>query len=131
MLGSLAEADDAVQEAWLRLARPEADENGDLGGWLTTVVGRVCLDMLRSRTHRAETPLQARLPDPVVSEPATDPEQQALIADSVWLALRVVLESLTPPERMDFVLHDMFGLPFEEIAPRARAARQTGPWLCR
>lgn len=117
MLGSLAEADDAVQDAWLRLARAEAGEITNLGGWLTTVVGRVCLDMLRSRTQRGETPLQARLPDPVVSEPATDPEQQALIADSVGLALLVVLESLTPPERLAFVLHDMFGMPFEEIGP--------------
>jgi RNA polymerase sigma factor (sigma-70 family) len=116
MLGSLTEADDAVQEAWLRLARSEADEIGNLGGWLTTVVGRVCLDMLRSRTQRAETSLQARLPDPIVREPATDPEQQALIADSVGLALLVVLESLTPPERLAFVLHDMFAMPFEEIA---------------
>ncbi|RSN50635.1 MULTISPECIES: RNA polymerase sigma factor SigJ [Actinomadura] len=117
MLGSLTEADDAVQEAWLRLARSETGQIGNLGGWLTTVVGRICLDMLRSRTHRGETPLEARLPDPIVSEPAADPEQQALIADSVGLALLVVLESLTPPERLAFVLHDMFGLPFEEIAP--------------
>uniref|UniRef100_UPI003F498209 sigma-70 family RNA polymerase sigma factor n=1 Tax=Actinomadura sp. CA-154981 TaxID=3240037 RepID=UPI003F498209 len=117
MLGSLAEADDAVQKAWLRLAHSEDDEIGNLGGWLTTVVGRVCLDMLRSRTHRAETPLQARLPDTVVSEPAANPEQQALIADSVVLALLGVMEGLPPPERLAFVLHDMFGLPFEEIAP--------------
>ncbi|MFC9977835.1 RNA polymerase sigma factor SigJ [Spirillospora sp. NPDC127200] len=117
MLGSLAEADDAVQEAWLRLARSEADEIGNLGGWLTTVVGRVCLDMLRSRTQRGETPLEARLPDPVVTEQSADPEHQALIADSVGLALLVVLESLNPAERLAFVLHDMFGLSFEEIAP--------------
>ncbi|MEU5881210.1 RNA polymerase sigma factor SigJ [Spirillospora sp. NPDC047279] len=117
MLGSLAEADDAVQEAWLRLARSEAGQIGNLGGWLTTVVGRVCLDMLRSRTQRGETSLHARLPDPIVSEPATNPEHQALIADSVGLALLVVLESLTPPERLAFVLHDMFGMPFEEIGP--------------
>ncbi|MFC4908313.1 RNA polymerase sigma factor SigJ [Actinomadura gamaensis] len=117
MLGSLTEADDAVQEAWLRLARAGTGEIGNLGGWLTTVVGRVCLDMLRSRTQRGETPLEARLPDPVVTEPATDPERQALIADSVGLALLVVLEALTPPERLAFVLHDMFGLPFEDIAP--------------
>ncbi|UNZ21448.1 RNA polymerase sigma factor SigJ [Streptomyces sp. 891-h] len=117
MLGSLAEADDAVQEAWLRLARTGTDDIGNLGGWLTTVVGRVCLDMLRSRTQRREDPLEAHLPDPVVSEQVTDPEQQALIADSVGLALLVVLESLNPPERLAFVLHDMFGLPFEEIAP--------------
>jgi RNA polymerase sigma-70 factor (ECF subfamily) len=117
MLGSLAEADDAVQESWLRLARSETGEIGNLGGWLTTVVGRVCLDMLRSRAQRGETPLEARLPDPIVREPATDPEHEVLMADSVGLALLVVLESLNPPERLAFVLHDMFGLPFEEIAP--------------
>jgi RNA polymerase sigma-70 factor (ECF subfamily) len=117
MLGSLAEADDAVQEAWLRLARSDTDGIGNLGGWLTTVVGRVCLDMLRSRAQRGEAPLEARLPDPIVSEPATDPEHVALTADSVGLALLVVLESLNPAERLAFVLHDMFGLPFEEIAP--------------
>ncbi|MFI6522257.1 RNA polymerase sigma factor SigJ [Spirillospora sp. NPDC050679] len=117
MLGSLTEADDAVQEAWLRLARSEAGEIGNLGGWLTTVVGRVCLDMLRSRTQRGETPLEARLPDPVVTEQSADPEHQALIADSVGLALLVVLESLNPAERLAFVLHDMFGLSFDEIAP--------------
>ncbi|MFA1540450.1 RNA polymerase sigma factor SigJ [Actinomadura monticuli] len=117
MLGSLAEADDAVQEAWLRLARSDAERIGNLGGWLTTVVGRVCLDMLRSRTQRRETSLEARMPDPIVSGASADPEQEALIADSVGLALLVVLESLTPPERLAFVLHDMFGMPFEEIAP--------------
>jgi RNA polymerase sigma factor (sigma-70 family) len=116
MLGSLAEADDAVQEAWLRLARSEAGEIGNLGGWLTTVVGRVCLDMLRSRAQRRETSLESRLPDPIVTEQGTDPEHEVLIADSVGLALLVVLESLTPPERLAFVLHDMFGMPFEEIA---------------
>ncbi|AXB41420.1 RNA polymerase sigma factor SigJ [Amycolatopsis albispora] len=118
MLGSLTEADDAVQESWLRLVRSEADDIDNLGGWLTTVVGRVCLDMLRSRRLRREDPLEARLPDPVVSqEDATDPEAQALIADSVGLALLVVLESLNPAERLAFVLHDMFGMPFDEIAP--------------
>ncbi|GAA3466375.1 RNA polymerase sigma factor SigJ [Nonomuraea roseola] len=118
MLGSLAEAEDAVQEAWLRLARSDAGDIDNLGGWLTTVVGRVCLDMLRARKGRREEPLEARLPDPVVSrEDAADPEQQALLADSVGLALLVVLESLTPAERLAFVLHDMFGLPFEQIAP--------------
>jgi RNA polymerase sigma-70 factor (ECF subfamily) len=117
MLGSPTEADDAVQEAWLRLARSEADDIDNLGGWLTTVVGRVCLDMLRSRRLRREIPLETRLPDPVVSEDITDPEQQALIADSVGLALLVVLESLNPAERLAFVLHDMFGVPFEQIAP--------------
>ncbi|SEF16093.1 sigma-70 family RNA polymerase sigma factor [Jiangella alba] len=115
MLGSLAEADDAVQEAWLRLVRSEFDSIGNLGGWLTTAVGRVCLDMLRSRAKRGELPLEPRLPDPIVSEPATDPEHQAVIADSVGLALLVVLDSLSPPERLAFVLHDMFGVPFDEI----------------
>lgn len=118
MLGSLAEAEDAVQEAWLRLARTDAGGIGNLAGWLTTVVGRVCLDMLRARKARREESLEARLPDPVVSrEDAVDPEQEALLADSVGLALQVVLESLTPAERLAFVLHDMFGLPFEQIAP--------------
>ena len=118
MLGSLTEAEDAVQEAWVRLARSDAGAIDNLGGWLTTVVGRVCLDMLRARKGRSEEPLEDRLPDPVVSrEDATDPEQQALLADSVGLALLVVLESLTPAERLAFVLHDMFGLPFEQIAP--------------
>jgi RNA polymerase sigma-70 factor (ECF subfamily) len=116
MLGSLAEADDAVQEAWLRLERSESDDIDNLGGWLTTVVGRVCLDMLRSRRLRYET-LETHLPDPIVSEQGTDPEHHALIADSVGLALLVVLESLNPAERLAFVLHDMFGMPFEEIAP--------------
>ncbi|MBB6348154.1 RNA polymerase sigma factor SigJ [Nonomuraea muscovyensis] len=118
MLGSLAEADDAVQEAWLRLSRTDTSDVTNLGGWLTTVVGRVCLDMLRSRTSRREGSFEEHLPDPVVS-PAdgADPEQQALIADSVGLALLVVLESLAPAERLAFVLHDMFGVPFEEIAP--------------
>ncbi|MFI0411088.1 sigma-70 family RNA polymerase sigma factor [Actinomadura sp. 3N508] len=118
MLGSLSEADDAIQEAWLRLARSDDREIDNLGGWLTTVVGRVCLDILRARKRRGEESLEARLPDPVVGrEDASDPEQQALLADSVGLALLVVLESLSPAERLAFVLHDMFGLPFEEIAP--------------
>ncbi|ADD42978.1 RNA polymerase sigma factor SigJ [Stackebrandtia nassauensis] len=117
MLGSLSEAEDAVQEAWLRLARSDDGAIDNLGGWLTTVVGRVCLDMLRSRRSRRETPLETRLPDPVVTDPAADPEHAALIADSVGLALLVVLESLTPAERLAFVLHDLFGLPFDEIAP--------------
>src|SRR4051812_20081521 len=118
MLGSLAEADDAVQEAWLRLSRSDADDIENLGGWLTTVVGRVCLDMLRSRTSRREDPLEERLPDPVIS-PADgpDPEHEALMADSVGLALLVVLQSLTPAERLAFVLHDTFAVPFEDIAP--------------
>ena len=117
MLGSLTDADDAVQEAWLRLARTDAGSIDNLGGWLTTVVGRVCLDLLRSRKLRREEPIEDRLPDPVIGrEGVADPEQQALLADSVGLALLVVLESLTPAERLAFVLHDMFGLPFEQIA---------------
>jgi len=114
MLGSVAEADDAVQESWLRLHRTGASDIDNLGGWLTTVVGRVCLDMLRTRAPRREEPAGPHLPDPVVG---TDPEQQALLADSVGLALLVVLDTLDPAERLAFVLHDMFGLPFDDIAP--------------
>lgn len=119
MLGSLTEADDAVQEAWLRLSRSDVDEVRNLGGWLTTVVGRVCLDMLRARARRREDPLDVALPDPVVEEyvEARGPEHEALLADSVGLALLVVLDTLSPAERLAFVLHDMFGLPFDEIAP--------------
>src|SRR2546430_15722237 len=118
MLGSLSEADDAVQEAWLRLSRSNASEVANLGGWLTTVVGRVCLDMLRSRKSRREESLDAQAPDPIEShEVGVDPEHQAVLADSVGLALLVVLETLTPAERIAFVLHDMFDLPFDEIAP--------------
>ncbi|MFI2780775.1 sigma-70 family RNA polymerase sigma factor [Streptomyces sp. ALB3] len=118
MLGSLAEADDAIQETWLRLSSSDDRRIDNLGGWLTTVVGRVCLDVLRTRKRRGEEPLEERLPDPVISrEDGADPEQQALMADSVGLALLVVLESLSPGERLAFVLHDMFGLSFEEIAP--------------
>ncbi|MFI0742843.1 RNA polymerase sigma factor SigJ [Streptomyces sp. NPDC021100] len=120
MLGSLAEAEDAVQETWLRLSRVDAGEVANLGGWLTTVVGRVCLDMLRSRTARREEPMEERLrlPDPVVSAAdGVDPEQEALLADSLGLALLVVLESLAPAERLAFVLHDMFAVPFDEIGP--------------
>ncbi|MER7734846.1 sigma-70 family RNA polymerase sigma factor [Streptomyces erythrochromogenes] len=123
MLGSLSEAEDAVQEAWLRLNRSDADAVENLGGWLTTVVGRVCLDMLRSRTTRREDPLhdqdgQVRLPDPIVSRAdGLDPEQEVLLADSVGIALMVVLETLTPAERLAFVLHDLFAVPFDEIAP--------------
>ncbi|GAA4229197.1 RNA polymerase sigma factor SigJ [Actinomadura meridiana] len=117
MLGSLTEADDAVQEAWLRLSRSDADAIENLGGWLTTVVGRLCLDMLRSRTARREDPLEERLPDPIISpESGADPEHEALLADSVGLALLVVLESLTPAERLAFVLHDTFAMPFEDVA---------------
>ena len=117
MLGSLSEADDAVQEAWLRLARADAGEVENLGGWLTTVVARVSLNMLRSRRTRGEKPLGPRVPDPVI-DPAdgTDPEHEALLADSVGLALLVVLEALSPAERLAFVLHDMFAVPFDEIA---------------
>ncbi|WP_328924052.1 sigma-70 family RNA polymerase sigma factor [Streptomyces sp. NBC_00190] len=123
MLGSLTEAEDAVQEAWLKLSRSDTDAVDNLGGWLTTVVGRVCLDMLRSRTTRREDPLhdqdgQVRLPDPVVSRAdGLDPEQEVLLADSVGIALMVVLETLSPAERLSFVLHDMFAVPFDEIAP--------------
>src|SRR5215217_4770708 len=118
MLGSIGEADDAVQEAWMRLSRSDADDIENLGGWLTTVVARVCLDTLRSRTSRREEPLATRVPDPIVSRAdGTDPEHEALLADSVGLALLTVLETLTPAERLAFVLHDTFGVPFEEIAP--------------
>ncbi len=118
MLGSLAEADDAVQEAWLRLNRSDASEVQNLGGWLTTVVARICLNMLQSRRSRHEESLDAHVPDPVVSsDGATDPEEQALLADSVSLAMLVVLETLGPAERLAFVLHDMFDVPFDEIAP--------------
>jgi RNA polymerase sigma factor (sigma-70 family) len=118
MLGSLSETDDAVQEAWLRLNRSDASGIQNLGAWLTTVVGRVCLDMLRTRRSRREEPLDGRLPEPIVSPPdGLDPEQEALLADSVGLALLVVLETLTPSERLAFVLHDMFAVPFDEIAP--------------
>jgi RNA polymerase sigma-70 factor (ECF subfamily) len=118
MLGSVSEADDALQEAWLRLSRSDTDAVTNLGGWLTTVVGRVCLDMLRARRSRQEDYVGSWLPEPIVSlDSETDPEQEALIADSVGLALLVVLETLTPAERLAFVLHDMFAVPFEEIAP--------------
>jgi RNA polymerase sigma-70 factor (ECF subfamily) len=142
MLGSLSEADDAVQEAWLRFSRADTGSVQNLAGWLTTVVAHVCLDMLRSRNWRREEPMDIRaqsfvprryrLPDPVVSlassERGMDPEHEALLADSVGLALLVVLETLAPAARLAFVLHDMFGVPFEEIAPivgrSAAAARQ-------
>jgi len=134
MLGSLVEADDAVQEAWIRLSRADTGQVDNLGGWLTTVVGRVCLDMLRSRRTRGEEPLEdtgvpLRMPEPVISPVSgTDPEQEALLADSVGLALLVVLETLTPAERLAFVLHDLFAVPYEEIAPivgrTATASRQ-------
>jgi len=129
MLGSPTEADDAVQESWLRLSRSGASGVENLGGWLTTVVARVCLDMLRSRKSRREEPLDAQGTEPIVPrEDRTDPEHEALLADSVGLALTVVLETLAPAERVAFVLHDMFDLPFDEIAPivgrSSTAARQ-------
>jgi RNA polymerase sigma-70 factor (ECF subfamily) len=117
MLGSLSEADDAVQEAWLRLSRSDTRAVENLTGWLTTVVARVCLNMLQSRRSRREESLEARFPEPIVSlEDGVDPEQESLLSDSVGLALLVVLDTLTPPERLAFVLHDMFGVPFDEIA---------------
>jgi RNA polymerase sigma-70 factor (ECF subfamily) len=118
MLGSLTEADDAVQDTWLRLSRSEGQPIQNLGGWLTTAVGRVCIDILRARTARRETLTGTWLPEPVVSfDDHHDPEQQTLLADSVGLALLVVLESLQPAERLAFVLHDMFGVPYDQIAP--------------
>ena len=115
MLGSVAEADDAVQEAWLRLARSDASEVRNLRGWLTTVVSRICLDLLRSRRSRREESLDVHVPDPVVTRLDADPEASAEQADAVTLALLVVLDALNPRERMAFVLHDMFGVPFEQI----------------
>src|SRR5215212_5436648 len=136
MLGSLSEADDAVQEAWLRLSRCNTSGVENLSGWLTRVVGRVCLDMLRARKARREEPLGGHMPLPIVRlvsrEEGSDPEHEVLLADSVGLALLVVLETLGPAERLAFVLHDMFGVPFEEIgslvgrspaAARQRASR--------
>src|SRR5579864_8591170 len=118
MLGSLSEADDAVQESWLHLSRSDTNGVENLGGWLTTVVARVCLDMLRSRNSRREEPLEASVPEPITSrEVGIDPEQEALLADSVGLALLVVLDTLNPAERLAFVLHDIFAIPFDEIAP--------------
>jgi RNA polymerase sigma factor (sigma-70 family) len=118
MLGSSGEADDAVQEAWLRLSRADARGIQNLNGWLTTVVSRVCLDMLRSRKARREQPLEAQMVEPVMDQAdETIPEHEALLADSLGLALLVVLETLSPAERVAFVLHDLFALPFEEIAP--------------
>jgi RNA polymerase sigma factor (sigma-70 family) len=128
MLGSSSEADDAVQEAWLRLSRSDTTGVENLRGWLTTVVARVCLDMLRARKSRREEPLSAHPTEPIVSRGRMDPEQEALLADSVGVALLVVLETLAAAERVAFVLHDMFDLPFDEIAPivgrSSAAARQ-------
>ena len=129
MLGSVSEADDAVQEAWLRLNRSDTTAVSNLAAWLTTVVGRISLDMLRARRARREDSVGVWLPEPIVSvDTAEDPEQEALLADSVGLALLVVLETLSPAERLAFVLHDMFGISFEEIGPivdrSPEAARQ-------
>jgi RNA polymerase sigma-70 factor (ECF subfamily) len=118
MLGSLSDADDALQEAWLRLSRADTGGVENLEGWLTTVVARVSLNMLRSRRTRREQPLDVHVPEPIISrEAGVDPEHEALLADSVGLALLVVLETLAPAERLAFVLHDMFAVPFDEIAP--------------
>jgi RNA polymerase sigma-70 factor (ECF subfamily) len=129
MLGSLPEADDAVQEAWIRLSRTDTSDVDNLRAWLTTVVGRVCLNLLRARRARREAPPATHVPDPIVSpEQGIDPEQEALLGDSVGLALLVVLDSLSPAERVAFVLHDVFAVPFDEIGPivgrNATAARQ-------
>jgi len=117
MLGSASEAEDAVQESWIRLGRTDVSGVENLRAWLTTVVARVCLDMLRTRTSRREDPLDTHVPDPVISRAAADPESDAVLADSVGLALLVVLEKLEPAERLAFVLHDVFGMTFEQIAP--------------
>jgi len=118
MLGSLSEADDAVQESWIRVSRADTSGVENLAGWLTTVVARVCLNVLHSRKARREAPLGVRMPDPIVSRAdGVDPEHQALLAESVGLALLVVLESLAPAERVAFVMHDVFAVPFDEIAP--------------
>jgi RNA polymerase sigma-70 factor (ECF subfamily) len=117
MLGSLTEADDAVQETWLRLTSTDTGDVRNLRAWLTTVVSRVCLDMLRARTARREEPLDVHVPDPIVTPVQDDPEQHALLADSVGLALLVVLDTLSPAERLTFVLHDIFAVPFEQIGP--------------
>lgn len=128
MLGSLAEAEDAVQEAWFRLSRDDRDDVDNLGGWLSTVVARICLDMLRWRKSRREEQLDDATPAPIAARTGTDPEQEAVFADSVGLALMVVLKKLEPSERVAFVLHDMFGLSFNDIAPivdrNPAAARQ-------
>jgi RNA polymerase sigma-70 factor (ECF subfamily) len=117
IVGSLSEADDAIQEAWLRLQRTDAGQIESLEGWLTTVVARICLNMLRDRRSHLEEPLDAFTPEPIISrEPSGDPEQEALLADAVGIALQVVLDALSPAERLAFVLHDMFGVPFDEIA---------------
>ena len=117
MLGSLTDADDAVQEAWLRLSRADTGDVRDLRAWLTTVVSRVCLDMLRSRASRREDSLDVHVPDPIVTRVDDDPAEHAILADSVGIALLVVLDTLSPAERLAFVLHDVFAVPFEQIGP--------------
>jgi RNA polymerase sigma-70 factor, ECF subfamily len=117
MLGSANEAEDAVQETWIRLGRTDVSDVENLRGWLTTVIGRVCLDMLRARTSRREDPLDLHLPDPIVTRVEWEPESDAMLADSVGLALLIVLDTLEPAERLAFVLHDVFGMTFDEIAP--------------
>ena len=128
MLGSLSEAEDAVQDTWERVSKAGTQDVENLGGWLTTILARVCLNMLRSRRIRREDALEVHLPDPVVTPVGADPEAETVLADSVGLALQVVLDTLTPAERLAFVLHDMFDLPFDEIAPMVgrtpEAARQ-------
>jgi RNA polymerase sigma factor (sigma-70 family) len=126
ILGSVSEADDAVQDAWLRLQRTDAEQLDSLERWLTTVVARICLNMLRSRRTRAEQPLDGLRPEPIIDDPAvgTDPEHEALLADSVGIALQVVLDTLSPAERLAFVLHDMFAVPFEEIAAMVERSPQ-------
>lgn len=128
MLGSLAEAEEAVQDAWLRVERADATSVENLDGWLTTIVARVCLNILRTRRARPEEPSGVHVPDPVLAREGGDPEREALLADSIGLALLVVLDTLEPAERLAFVLHDMFDLPFDEIGPlvgrSATAARQ-------
>jgi RNA polymerase sigma factor (sigma-70 family) len=127
MLGSLSEADDAVQDAWLRLSRADTGSVENVAGWLTTVVARVCLNMLRTRQSRREEPLDAHMPDPILSyEDGGDPEQEALLAEGVGLALLVVLDTLTPAERLAFVLHDMFAVPFDGDRPDDRAVPGCG-----
>ncbi|MEV4671618.1 sigma-70 family RNA polymerase sigma factor [Actinomadura sp. NPDC049382] len=116
MLGSPTDANDAVQEAWLRLSKANADRIENLNGWLTTIVAHICIDMLRTRRSRREDPYDERLPEPVITQDGTDPEEQALLADAVGVAMLVVLDRLTPAERLAFVLHDLFQMPFEEIA---------------
>src|SRR5918996_6278429 len=128
IVGSLSEADDAVQEAWLRLQRVEADEIENLEGWLTTVVARLCLNVLRDRRSHPEQPLDAFVPEPIIStDTSGDPEHEALLADAVGVALQVVLDALSPAERLAFVLHDMFAVPFDEIAALVERSPEAAP----